>query len=483
MLRLKISDRISIILILLIFSSFQPQIALAQTPDPDLPVYIIQSGDYLSTIASRFGISVDTLQEVNGITDPNNIAVGNQLKIPGLTGVKGILETRIVPLGDNYNSIIRHYQINQNTFNRINHLTSPQELYAGVNLIIPQNEAAKNLGKRATLQPGQSLLETAVLQDTSPWIITNINNLAGSWDAIPNDVFYLPGESSTDSGIFLPGVAKIMINPLPLKQGDTITIRITTNEPITLSGSLAGNELQFFEEKPNSYVALQGIHAMAEAGIYPFTIRSSLSNGQAFDFEQNIILQSGNFAQDPPFNVADEYVDPNITGPELEQLAGIVKNKSAVKLWNGKFLPTSPNVDCYTSRFGNRRSYNGSEYIYFHSGVDYCGGNGTQIFAPANGVVTFTGNLTVRGNVTIIDHGWGVYTGYFHQSEIKVNVGDKVEPGQEIGLVGDTGRVTGGHLHWELWVGGVSVNPLDWIDNDYPNPQLAEAQNAQQASN
>jgi len=189
MLRLKISDRITIILILLILSSFQPQTVMAQTPDPELPVYIIQSGDYLSTIASRFGISVETLQEVNGITDPNNIAVGNQLKIPGLAGVRGILETQVVPLGDNYNSIIRHYQIDQNTFNRINHITSPQELYAGVNLIIPQNEAAKKLGKRTTLQAGQSLLETAVLQDTSPWIITNINALAGSWDAVPTDVF------------------------------------------------------------------------------------------------------------------------------------------------------------------------------------------------------------------------------------------------------------------------------------------------------
>jgi murein DD-endopeptidase MepM/ murein hydrolase activator NlpD len=74
----------------------------------------------------------------------------------------------------------------------------------------------------------------------------------------------------------------------------------------------------------------------------------------------------------------------------------------------------------------------------------------------------------VRGNTTFIDHGWGVFTGYLHQSEIDVAVGDVIQTGQTIGLVGGTGRVTGPHLHWEIWVGGVPVDPLDWVANSYP---------------
>ena len=66
-----------------------------------------------------------------------------------------------------------------------------------------------------------------------------------------------------------------------------------------------------------------------------------------------------------------------------------------------------------------------------------------NIYAPAPGVVVYTGTLTVRGNSVVIDHGWGVYTGYWHQKEIMVKVGDKVEPGQIIGQIGATGRVTG----------------------------------------
>jgi len=74
----------------------------------------------------------------------------------------------------------------------------------------------------------------------------------------------------------------------------------------------------------------------------------------------------------------------------------------------------------------------------------------------------------VRGNATIIDHGWGVYTGYMHQSEMYVKPGDRVEKGDVIGLVGGTGRVEGPHLHWEVWAGGVQVDPLDWLGQVYP---------------
>jgi murein DD-endopeptidase MepM/ murein hydrolase activator NlpD len=101
--------------------------------------------------------------------------------------------------------------------------------------------------------------------------------------------------------------------------------------------------------------------------------------------------------------------------------------------------------------------------------MDFGGGNGLPITAPAPGVVVFAGTLDIRGNATIIDHGWGVYSGFWHQSEFKVKVGDLVETGQVIGLVGGTGRVTGAHLHWEVWVNGIQVNPMGWLETVYPH--------------
>ncbi len=118
--------------------------------------------------------------------------------------------------------------------------------------------------------------------------------------------------------------------------------------------------------------------------------------------------------------------------------------------------------------FGNRRSYNDSPYDFFHTGLDFCGQVGQPIYAPANGVVVFSDFLTVRGNATVIDHGEGVFTGYLHQSEFLVQTGDRVEKGQLIGRVGSTGRVVGPHLHWEVIVGGVQVNPMDWLEQEFP---------------
>jgi murein DD-endopeptidase MepM/ murein hydrolase activator NlpD len=140
----------------------------------------------------------------------------------------------------------------------------------------------------------------------------------------------------------------------------------------------------------------------------------------------------------------------------------------ADKLWNGAFRAPTPNPDIQASTYGRLRSYNGSDYVYFHSGTDYSGATGVPIFAAADGVVVYTGELTVRGNATIISHGRGVYTGYWHQSEVEVSLGQTVKAGDEIGKIGATGRVTGPHLHFEVWVGSVQVDPKDWMDGMYP---------------
>ena len=141
---------------------------------------------------------------------------------------------------------------------------------------------------------------------------------------------------------------------------------------------------------------------------------------------------------------------------------------SPKKYWSGVFAVPGYDPTWITSWFGNRRSYNGGPFNAYHSGVDYGGGTGLPIKAPAPGVVVFAGPLTVRGNATIIDHGWGVYSGFWHQSEFKVKVGDLVETGQEIGSSGGTGRITGPHLHWEIWVNGVQVNPMTWLETSFP---------------
>jgi murein DD-endopeptidase MepM/ murein hydrolase activator NlpD len=216
---------------------------------------------------------------------------------------------------------------------------------------------------------------------------------------------------------------------------------------------------------------MQGVHAMASPGVYPLVIQGELENGVSFGFSQKVLVTPGDYIFES-LNVPTETLDPAITGPEDEIWYSVPLSFSPDKLWQGVFLrPVAPSDCGYTSLFGNRRSYNGSTYNYFHTGLDFCYNYNleiNEIYAPANGLVVFAGEMVVRGNATIIDHGWGVYTAYMHQAEIKVEEGERVKAGQVIGVVGGTGRVNGPHLHFEVWVGGVQVDPLDWLDREYP---------------
>jgi murein DD-endopeptidase MepM/ murein hydrolase activator NlpD len=228
--------------------------------------------------------------------------------------------------------------------------------------------------------------------------------------------------------------------------------------------------LNFLQNVDGTWVALQGVHVMLDPGYYPLELQGTLADGTTFAFSQAIYVQDGNYPYDPPLVVNSETVDVENTTPEDLQWADVVAPITPVRLWQGAFISPVPDYysDCYPSMFGHRRSYNGSAYDFFHTGLDFCGQIGTDIYAPADGVVVFTEPTVVRGNATVIDHGWGVYTAYGHQSEFLVSVGEQVKKGQLIGLVGETGRVSGPHLHWEVIVGGVQVDPLQWLQREFP---------------
>jgi murein DD-endopeptidase MepM/ murein hydrolase activator NlpD len=82
--------------------------------------------------------------------------------------------------------------------------------------------------------------------------------------------------------------------------------------------------------------------------------------------------------------------------------------------------------------------------------------------------VVLAEELVVRGNAVLIDHGGGVFSGYWHLVDIAVSAGQQVQPGDLLGHVGTTGLSTGNHLHWELRVNGFAVNPMQWLTTRFP---------------
>ena len=441
------------------------------------PVYIVQPGDSLSSIAVFFSISLTDLMSANGITDPNQLAAGQQLVIPGLDGITGVINTQLINFGDSFRSLTRRTQVPLEMFKKLNHIVSPSEFYVGTNMIVPVQGGTQVLNKRISTNPGESLLEAAVEHNTDVWTIAHYNNLQGSWDVIPGDTLFVPGESVEQTTSGLPSAfASAEIRDLPLKQGGTGVIRVKTTSPdVTLGGILVDHQLHFFPLEDGTQIALQGVHALLPPGIYPLRLDAILPDGSTQSYEQNVLIVSGQYLKGENLVVDPSLIDPVVTEPEQKQLESITLPATPTKYWDGQF--TSPAIayadsTYFTSRYGTRRTYLGQgtdlKIDWWHTGLDFGGGTGLPISAPARGKVVVSENWTVRGGTTIIDHGWGVYSGFWHQSKFDVQVGDMVEQGQVIGEVGGTGRVTGPHLHWELWVNGIQVDPLDWLTNTYP---------------
>ncbi len=152
----------------------------------------------------------------------------------------------------------------------------------------------------------------------------------------------------------------------------------------------------------------------------------------------------------------------SLAGTQLTSLAGLIEQLESKR----DRLESSPSIwpakGWLTSRFGMRVSpFTGRPQ--FHAGLDIAGAPGTEVVAPAKGVVTFAGKRGPLGKALIIDHGHGVRTTYGHNQELLVSRGAQVERGQPIALLGSSGRSTGPHLHYVVEVEGKAKNPLDYI--------------------
>jgi murein DD-endopeptidase MepM/ murein hydrolase activator NlpD len=456
---------------LIIIFSATPVSAQTATP-PTGPVYIVVSGDTLYDIALRFNVTVADIISTNNLAS-QDIFPGDQLIIPGLTGLSGTLITQPVPFGETLRSLSRQYQVDPALLIKLNHIVSPEELYAGYNLVLLTQDQHPALTARTTLAAGETMLEMSVRQNSDPWTISQLNNLSEPQANLPGDVLYLASGSSSAEPSGIPAVlTSAVVDPLPIIQGATVQVKVTATQPITLSGQLVEHTLHFFPQEDGSQVALQGIHAMTEAGLYPLRIDVTLPDGATQSFEQMVLVNPGNFKTETINGVDPATIDPAVTDPEDAWLLSMVTPVTNEKYWQGQFQLPVDSQYCLRSVYGNRRTYNGGALTGFHSGMDFgvCSkAHPFDIYAPADGVVVFTGLKTVRGYATIIDHGQGVYSGLYHQAEIYVSVGEHVTAGELIGKIGDTGRVTGPHVHWDLFVNGIQVNPRTWLENTFPH--------------
>jgi murein DD-endopeptidase MepM/ murein hydrolase activator NlpD len=120
-----------------------------------------------------------------------------------------------------------------------------------------------------------------------------------------------------------------------------------------------------------------------------------------------------------------------------------------------------------SSLFGLKRFFN-NQPKNPHSGLDIAAPAGTPIKTPASAKVIDTGNYYYNGNTVILNHGQGLISGYFHMTDIHVKPGQFVKQGDLLGTVGETGRVTGPHLHWNIYLNRTKVDPALFIADEIP---------------
>ena len=162
---------------------------------------------------------------------------------------------------------------------------------------------------------------------------------------------------------------------------------------------------------------------------------------------------------DLPPDTSQLLTDAPAIQDETQILDSVYAGLTRERNWSGPFI--MPAAGALGDTFGMKRSFNGGSFSN-HTGVDILAAEGDPVVAANDGRVAYTGTLQLRGNTIVIDHGAGVFTGYHHLSQINVVQGQTVSRGETIGVVGATGLATAAHLHWELIVRGVRVDPLPW---------------------
>lgn len=431
-------------------------------------MYIVEYGDTLSWIAQRFDTTLDQLMTLNDIQPDDMLRPNDRLLIPSLEGMQGILTTEYVTLGSSLTSLSRRSQTDTAVLVKANRLTSPSELFIGREIIMTTQENGSYLTTMPAIKPGQSFLEASVLSGKNTWLLTEMNSLASPTFGMPMDTYYMPSNEENGSNLALPGIKSIILDNLPLYQGDTFLIEVESDQPVTIKADLAFIQPTFVD-LGGMQMAYGGIHALTEPGVYPLTMTVSYPDGSEYRFDQLVMINSANYVTDKPLQVDPESIGTEAEKAENTVFKSIVQPITPVQQWDGLWYSPAQDADCIISQFGSRRTYNDDPGVYYHTGLDlgYC--KGTDVYAPAGGtVVGVFPNQVVRGNTIVIDHGLGVYTMYLHLNDILVEEGQIVESGQLIGIIGTTGRSTGPHLHFEVDIQGTPVNPLTWLRRAFP---------------
>jgi murein DD-endopeptidase MepM/ murein hydrolase activator NlpD len=246
----------------------------------------------------------------------------------------------------------------------------------------------------------------------------------------------------------------VSVQPKTAKPGDAVLVTVTGAKHLP-KGTAGDRPLHFFRAKAG-YQALVAIPI--DAVERPIAVKvddakRKLVQIRSFDFPETNVIVEEEYANPPP--AERDRIDQD----NRAMVEAMAKHSGGDPQFTRAFRRPRGEV---TSRFGEWRTFNDGHKSQ-HLGMDVFAREGTKVHAINAGTVTLIRDTFLAGNVVVVAHGGGIASAYFHLSEINVAEGDVVQPGDVVGLAGQTGRTTGPHLHLSVHVPGGFVDPATFF--------------------
>lgn len=263
--------------------------------------------------------------------------------------------------------------------------------------------------------------------------------------------------------LLLPSVVygdlEISVTPQVIRQGDVAHVTVTGDGPLFPEGSIGDEPILFYRVGDGAAYGLAFFGLEHKPGAYEIVIHMNGSTRKKTITVKSVKAEVIHLSL-PENKVTLSPKDEARADDEIRRMRSYWPNISE-KMWYGKFVrPVDQDV---STEFGLLRIINKHKKSR-HKGVDFKGGLGLPIRSINAGKVVLTDNEFFGGNTVMIDHGDGLFSIYMHLQKILVSAGSMVEKGDTVGLMGETGRATGPHLHLSLKYRGKTINPISLIN-------------------
>lgn len=248
------------------------------------------------------------------------------------------------------------------------------------------------------------------------------------------------------------------------KQGQVLLVMVPGDgRPADVAGRFLGRAIPFFSDGASGYAGLLGLDMQDAPGTHELAVEMKQADGLKRLSYHVLVIKETYPAQHLTLPKDKVDLDPESlarVNAEQERVKAVLEAVSRERLWDGPFI--EPVQGSITGAFGRVRIINGQPRSP-HNGEDISAPLGAEVVATNDGVARLTVDHFFSGKGVFLDHGRGLYSMYFHLSDIAVRDGEPVKRGQVIGKVGASGRATGPHLHWAVRMNGARVNPYSLI--------------------